>query len=156
MCYFRWKCNAFSHADYSNMNSKFKFLDATWLLREAEHRFYWSLCCMALSALIRRNFHWHKMHWNSIDVVQDFKWDKSGGNVCSRWKEPQDCGWRESASSETCSWESVWATVDLVQKSLITLIQCGCKIRCNSSCKCNKANLPCTELLNVGDCNERE
>lgn len=68
-------------------------------------------------------------------------------------QDPSLWGWERSEGGYLF-WTPKWITLGQIQKSLLILMKCGCKIVCiPSRCKCKKAGLPCTEMCECnGDC----
>ena len=47
---------------------------------------------------------------------------------------------------------SLWMTQPEPSQAFKVLIKCCCKTKCGTRCKCQKADLSCTEFSNCGGC----
>ena len=56
---------------------------------------------------------------------------------------PRDYGWMKEPGTST--WVPAWMTIPKVSRACRELIKCCCKGAC-TTCKCTKANLPCSPL----------
>ena len=62
-------------------------------------------------------------------------------NIC-KW------GWKKEGEIVA----PLWMTPPEASQACKELINCGCKTKCGSHCKCQKADLSCTELCNCDGC----
>ena len=67
----------------------------------------------------------------------------SSTNTQQALPSPRDYGWMKEPGTST--WVPVWMTIPEVSRACRELIKCCCKGAC-TTCKCTKANLPCSPL----------
>ena len=67
----------------------------------------------------------------------------SSTNTQQALPSPRDDGWMKEPGTST--WVPVWMTIPEVSRACRELIKCCCKAAC-TTCKCTKANLPCSPL----------
>ena len=67
----------------------------------------------------------------------------SSTNTQQALPSPRDYGWMKEPGTST--WVPVWMTIPEVSRACRELIKCCCKGAC-TTCKCTKANLPCSLL----------